>query len=171
MAIGHVLRATGAPFPLLTFWAAIADIQFWSPAYMRAFKRTCLPKRLLQRFCEECAVRFISSIRYEPGDMHTKVCVFDFLARSAKLSAPDLRAGNEESVAGVSLFNKDDFQWLGLSQQEESGPSLGSITSGSPLGDRCIRPWADSPCWRRCREQYCAEDGVTTRVLLVGLGG
>ena len=132
MAIGHVLRATGAPFPLLTFWAAIADIQFWSPAYMRAFKRTCLPKRLLQRFCEECAVRFISSIRYEPGDMQTKVCVFDFLARSAKLSAPDLRAGNEESVAGLSLFNKYDFQWLGLSQQEESGPSLGSITSATP---------------------------------------
>jgi hypothetical protein len=36
-------------FHLLTFWAAIADVRFSSPAFMRAFLRTCQPKRLLQR--------------------------------------------------------------------------------------------------------------------------
>ncbi len=49
----------GFRFHLLTFWAAIADVRFWSPAFMpsvRTFLRTCQPKRLLQRFRAKIAV-------------------------------------------------------------------------------------------------------------------
>jgi len=46
----------GVRFHLLTFWAAIADVRFWSPAFMRTFLRTCQPKRLLQRLRAKIAV-------------------------------------------------------------------------------------------------------------------
>ncbi len=46
----------GFRFHLLTFWAAIADVRFWSPAFMRTFLRTCQPKRLLQRLSAKIAV-------------------------------------------------------------------------------------------------------------------
>ena len=34
----------------------VADVQFWSPAFMRSFLRTCQPKRLLQRLRAKIAV-------------------------------------------------------------------------------------------------------------------
>jgi hypothetical protein len=61
MAVGHVRPHffeidVGFRFHLLTFWAAIADVRFWSPAFMRTFLRTCQPKRLLQRLRAKIAV-------------------------------------------------------------------------------------------------------------------
>jgi hypothetical protein len=71
MAVGHVRPHffeidVGFRFHLLTFWAAIVDVRFWSPAFMRTFLRTCQPKRLLQRLrAIDCGVRFISRLKYK----------------------------------------------------------------------------------------------------------
>jgi hypothetical protein len=61
MALDHVRPHlfeidVGFRFHLLAFWAAIADVRFWSPAFMRNFSRTCQPKRLLQRLRAQIAV-------------------------------------------------------------------------------------------------------------------
>ena len=106
MAVGHVRPHffeidVGFRFHLLTFWAAIADVRFWSPAFMRTFLRTCQPKRRLQRLRVnlKIAVRDLShdsSIRYKLGDMYTTIYVYDFPSRSSKLSSRSLRLGNKE---------------------------------------------------------------------------
>ncbi len=76
---------------LPSFWAAIADVRCWSPAFMRTFLRTCKPnlKRLLlvQRLRVKIAVCDLShdsSIRYKLGDMYTTVYVYDFPSRASK---------------------------------------------------------------------------------------
>jgi hypothetical protein len=74
----------GFRFHLLFLLAAIADVRFWSPAFMRTFLRTCQPKRLLQRLRAKIAVSdspqdsvtvALASIRYKLGDMYTTVYV------------------------------------------------------------------------------------------------
>jgi hypothetical protein len=65
----------GSPVDVL---AAIADVRLWSPAFVQTFRRTCQQKRRLQRLRAKNAGRDLfrdSSMRYNPGNMHTTVCV------------------------------------------------------------------------------------------------